>query len=325
MAEKYREERVEEGFPESSGLEQFMSHCRKFWWFHVILLSAILVAIILPFVFVAYPNMAQQDVNDSTLTIKSMVISDPAPDSFHIVLTQVIGSKSKFHPVLDAFNASVSMLGSSVPFAYLNTPRVQSHDGVEGTIDQKVVIPDLDSFTAFSVAVMQKEEVNLVVSGKTGLKLGSLPKINVTYNKNVTTKGLNALKGFNVTAIHLVLPPEDDGTNMRGTIIVPNPSVMTLYLGNVTLDLSVDGTSIGQSRLQNVVVSPGDNRIEMASTVNETIVLGLVSSPDSKYKNGVLPIDILGNSSVYNDQELPYFSKALASNKLRVNLNITSL
>jgi hypothetical protein len=63
----------------------------------------------------------------------------------------------------------------------------------------------------------------------------------------------------------------------------------------------------------------------MTANVNETSLFGFVITKDSKYKNGIIPVDIVGNSSVYNGQELPYFTRALASNKLRVDLNIAAL
>ncbi len=57
----------------------------------------------------------------------------------------------------------------------------------------------------------------------------------------------------------------------------------------------------------------------MRSIVNQTIVLEKVIS---EYKNGMLPIDIIGNSSVYNGQHLPYFEKALASNTQSITLDV---
>jgi len=322
MGEKYRDERVEYVEPERGCASKFGGHCRRFWWFHLIVFSLILMTIMLPFVYVAYPNMAQQDVNRSTLEITSMKIREPTPDSFHVEITQVLGSKSPFHPYLDAFNASVHMAGSSVPFATLLTPRAKAVDGAKGTISQTVMLPNVEAFTNFSTAILLNEKVNLTLWGKTGLKLGGLPKTIVTYNKTVTMKGLNELKGFNLTKFHLVQPAEADGTNMRGTVLIPNPSVLSLQLGTVTLDLSVDGTSVGKSRLENVIIEPGDNLVEMASTVNQTYVLGLITAPGSKYPKGIIPLDVLGKTSVYNGKELSYFSKALASKKLRVDLNV---
>ena len=82
-------------------------------------------------------------------------VAPPVDSSIvHVDITQVLGSKSLFHPYLDAFNASVSMEGSSVPFAMLETPRVQAVDGAKGTINQIVKLPNVDAFTNFTVAIL---------------------------------------------------------------------------------------------------------------------------------------------------------------------------
>lgn len=40
--------------------------------------------------------------------------------------------------------------------------------------------------------------------------------------------GLNNFNGFNVTSFEIKLEAESDGTNMIGTVYIPNPSVMTI-------------------------------------------------------------------------------------------------
>lgn len=42
--------------------------------------------------------------------------------------------------------------------------------------------------------------------------------------------GLNGLDGLNVTDAKLIQPKEKDGTNMRGNVFIPNPSVMTIAM-----------------------------------------------------------------------------------------------
>ncbi len=57
----------------------------------------------------------------------------------------------------------------------------------------------------------------------------------------------------------------------------------------------------------------------MRSIVNQTLVLEeIVSDP----KNTLLPVDIVGNSSVYNGLHLSYFEKALQSVSLSVTLDV---
>ncbi|EER29402.1 hypothetical protein D8B26_008116 [Coccidioides posadasii str. Silveira] len=298
------------------------AHCKRFWWAYLIGFIVVVLVVVLPVIYVGYPNIAQRDVNRSTLEITEMEITDPAPESFHIRLTQVIGSKSKYHPILDAFNADVSLPDNEQPFLKLDVPSVKAVDGAVAKIDQDVSLPNADAFAAFSLAVMKQEDVSMIIHGRTGLREGSLPKTTVNYDKTVTLKGLNGLKGFNVTDFDLITPALDDGTNMRGNVFIPNPSVMTLTMGNLTLNLSVDGEPIGQSFMNNVVIRPGDNNVEMTSKVNQAKVLGLIAGRSAPYRDGILPIEIVGESARYNGEDLPYYTKALASNRLHVDLNV---
>lgn len=143
----------------------------------------------------AYPKIAQHDVNDSTLNITSMVISNPTPESFSLMQTQVIGSHSSFHPKIYAFEAAVSLLGAAVPFATVNVPSVKSNDGAKLIVEQTVDLSNASAFGGYATAVMLNEEVSLNIYGTPGLKEGGLPKTTVTYNKTVTMKGTSRITG----------------------------------------------------------------------------------------------------------------------------------
>jgi|TARA_R110002003_G_scaffold126_27_gene11674 hypothetical protein len=106
---------------------------------------------------------------------------------------------------------------------------------------------------------------------------------------------------------------------MVGTVYIPNPSVMTLDLGNVTMNLSVDGKSIGTSLLPNLVLRPGNNTVPMQARVDQLTVIGLIQS---KYKNAILPLDITGNSSVKDGKSLSYYAEAIKSNTVKLDLNV---
>lgn len=136
-----------------------------------------------------YPNIAQSDVNDSTLSVKSMSISEPRPDGLHLRVTQVIGSDSSFHPWLDKFDADLTLEDAKDPFAKLSVPRVKAADGVVSKVDQDLDISNTDAFTEYSKAVMHNKDVVFNVHGKPKLKLGGLPKTTVTYDHDVTMKG----------------------------------------------------------------------------------------------------------------------------------------
>ncbi|KAH1974713.1 hypothetical protein KXV45_007388 [Aspergillus fumigatus] len=188
---------------------------------------------------------------------------------------------------------------------------------------QTLDLSDVGAFGGFATAVMQNEEIKLNIYGKPDLKQGGLPKIDVTYNKTVTMKALNKLEGFAITEMHALSGKSANGANFGGTVYIPNPSPMTISMGNVTLDLSCEGTSIGTSYLNDLKLVPGNNTLPMTTAVK----LSAIAPFFDKYPNG-LPVSISGsstNSSVYNGQAIPYFSEALASNTLEVTLDLAKL
>jgi hypothetical protein len=118
-----------------------------------------------------------------------MVISDPTPESFQLNQTQVLGSKSSYHPQIYEFEAEVALGGGAAPFATVTVPGVKSEDGAEIHVNQKVALSDSDAFGDFATAVMVNKEVSMNIYGRPGLKQGALPKTTVTYNKTVVMKG----------------------------------------------------------------------------------------------------------------------------------------
>lgn len=61
----------------------------------------------------------------------------------------------------------------------------------------------------------------------------------------------------------------------------------------------------------------------MTSTVNQSAIISMLTSKNNPYKDGVVPFNIIGNSSTYDGKDLPYFTKALSANNLTVNLNVS--
>lgn len=51
-----------------------------------------------------------------------------------------------------------------------------------------------------------------------------------------TKKGLDKLSGFSIDTASLILPAEEDGTNLRGTATLPNHSVVTFALVRQFID-----------------------------------------------------------------------------------------
>jgi len=90
-------------------------------------------------------------------------------------------------------------------------------------------------------------------------------------------------------------------------------------MGQVNQSVYCDGQFIGINTFPNLSLNPGNNTVPFVGTSNQTLVLNLIQT---KYKNGILPVTIIGNSSVYNGQHLPYFEASLSSLELQTQLNV---
>jgi len=105
---------------------------------------------------------------------------------------------------------------------------------------------------------------------------------------------------------------------MLATVHIPNPSMLTLDLGNVTMNLGVAGQAIGYALLPDLVLRPGNNTYPMQARVDQPTLLTLVLS---KYKDGILPLEIVGNSSVKGDTHLTYYEEAVKANTIKLDLD----
>ncbi|KAF2146601.1 uncharacterized protein K452DRAFT_314850 [Aplosporella prunicola CBS 121167] len=304
---------------------KFKRHCKRFWWLDFLIFAAIVLVIILPVIYVGVKHKAQSEMNKATIEIGYQGISNPKSNSIHLRLNTTVESHTSYHPDLEAFNASLFLENTEPdikPFGYITIPKTHVESNNKINIDQELPVTDMDQFFAYNKMVINSEEFRLAVRGKPKLKLGGLPKYKVNYNKVVTMKGLNKLAGFAITSAQVKLKPEPDGATLLGKVSIPNPSVLSIEMGNVTMDLSVNGTYIGYTLIPNLTLEPErDNEFDMRSYVNTTLVLGLVAKG---YTDLMLPVDIVGNSSINSEGEhLTYYEAAIKENTLHTTLNLT--
>ncbi|KAH0562617.1 hypothetical protein GP486_002695 [Trichoglossum hirsutum] len=214
----------------SSG--KYKTFFRKNWWKLLIGFLAAKLIIILCLVYVGFPNIAQDQVNKSSLEVKSITLTNPTQNSVHIQQDVVLHSSSIFTPTLDGFKASLFLENTEPdiePFAYLSLPQVHSSKATPININQTMKIIDLDQFSQFNTLIMNSETVRVAFRGHTALHLGGLPSTQVQYNEVLELKGLNNLAGFDIPTFHLV-NNKDGGPNMIGKAYIPNTSLMTLEM-----------------------------------------------------------------------------------------------
>ena len=189
--------------------QKVKQHYRKWWWVHVIITIILVLVITLPLVYVAYPHIAQDGVNHSNLEVVSEKVLNPAPDAIDLELNSLFLTKSKYHPQLDAFNASLSLEGRDEPFVSFEVPAIKATNGTEAHIKQRVQITNMEEFTRYTMTALGSDEYTVVLKGKGGLKQGGLPKTTVTYNQHATLKG----KSFSQTAVNRFTSPVKHSLN----------------------------------------------------------------------------------------------------------------
>ena len=116
-----------------------------------------------------------------------------------------------------------------------------------------------------------------------------------------------------------MLSPDKNGNNINGTAFVPNPTVISFELGNVTYNTYVNDTLIGNTTIMNFMLDRGNHTYPFMGYSNQSLILSLL---ESTYKDGKLPVKIIGESVVYNGNHLTYYEAALMKNVQMVTLNV---
>jgi len=301
-------------------------HCARWWWVHLIIFCVVFLIVALCLVYVAMPHIAQHGVNESSLEITDLEFLEPSSNSLVLTQKAIVHSPSMYTPTLDSFSAGSYLVTNGTyaaePMIYIQMPSIHAlhPQSNASAANQLVQFNSLDEVTAYCSAVLSQEEVTSALVGKTTLHEGKLPSTTVHYNKTTTYKGLNGLKGFNVTDIKLNLTATS-GPNLKGNAFIPNPSLITVAMGNVTLTLSTaKAGTVGTASILDMTLRPGDNNIPMTATLNQTLVLNSVD-PTTK----LVDLLIIGNSSIYNGQHLTYYEEALKSNQLTLTMNVLQI
>ncbi|PNS15937.1 hypothetical protein CAC42_4338 [Sphaceloma murrayae] len=295
-------------------------HCARFWWIYVIAFIIAVLAVVLPLIFVAYPRIAQNGINNARLVPSAQILRNPAPGAADLTLDSFLLTDSSLHPDLDSFDASFYLEGRQEPFITATIPAIKAENGTVARIQQRIQITNLAEFTRYTGTLLSAQNFVVYLKGRGGLKQGALPKTNVNYDQRITLSGLNSLQGLEITYFRL---GEDlpYGSNAFGNVTIPNPSVTSASFGDVTLDLFVDGNPIGNTTVPDLNLAPGNNSYPLYATVNTTAIAGVLQSP--RYRCGVINLEIRGNQSVFDGAVIPYFTQPLQSSTQRTMFNLT--
>ncbi|KAK6815289.1 hypothetical protein RU639_008917 [Aspergillus parasiticus] len=313
--------------PKPTFFQRWKAHMKKWWWLYLIGLACVVLVTVLPIVYVGVPRFANDRINKYKFDFDGLSITNPTPNSFHVRQSQQfhVGMGSGH---LSEFDAFMHYSGSDTPFAVLSFPRIDFGNDASLEIDQDLDLSCVSCFSKLAEDAVRSEEISVLITGKPTLKVQALPTAHLDIHKTVTLPGLNVEEfmkrddAFNVTKLDLIDPRTNDGYNVNATIVFNTPAAISVEMGAVSFSLTIDDSDLGYIDIPDLTLRNGTSTAVVLGDLNIKLLIrkGLWESSNSDY--GKVTIGIHGNRSVYNGEEIPYFTAAVKAISASTTINL---
>jgi hypothetical protein len=106
------------------------------------------------------------------------------------------------------------------------------------------------------------------------------------------------------------------------TILTPVANIS--IQGNVSFINYVGDEELGSLYIENLLLVPGNNVVNISASMNQIAIVSLVRSPEY-CKDGVIPFKLLGDNVTNHGENISYFAAALASANQTVPIDIAEI
>ncbi|KAJ5965789.1 hypothetical protein N7481_012503 [Penicillium waksmanii] len=307
--------------------ERLSRHWKRFWCCYLIG-NVIFLAIFLPvFFLVAIPAISQLVVNKSDLVLVKASVLNPQPDSIQLTLQSALNLKIALPVRIDPITLDLFVRddGADKPWANVTIPSMTVKGNTTlGVEDVYRPLINQDTWVDYVHSVVFNKESTLSLKGTTNSYLGVL-KSKVTMDKDVTSPTLDSFKEFALTDSQLIIPAEADGTNLKGSASLPNPSVLTLDIGTLVLDIYSDDLLLGNATLEDVTLRPGANKFPVRAQLDLTTAIThlkelLADQGASLLSNGSLSLKTVTRTVTWKGTRVPYYTKVMSELPLMANV-----
>ncbi|OQD99385.1 hypothetical protein PENVUL_c064G10170 [Penicillium vulpinum] len=310
--------------------EKFQRHWKRFWCLHL-LVTIIFLAIFLPvFFLVAIPAISQMVVNKSDLILVNASVLNPRPDKIELTLLSALNLKIALPVRIEPITLDLFVRDTGAENAWGQAKidgKVIKGNSTLGVTKVETPLINLDTWEEYVHNVVFEKETALSVRGVTNSYLGVL-KSKVTMDKNIMSPVLDQFKKFSISDSGLI-PAREDGTNLIGNASLPNPSVLTLDIGTIVLDVKSGDLVIGNATLKDITIKPGDNVFPLTGVLDiHTMVenIGKVLASQAKaLKTGSLALDTVTRTVTWNGTLVPYYTNVMKQLTLTANVAIADL
>ncbi|KAF9880003.1 hypothetical protein CkaCkLH20_02814 [Colletotrichum karsti] len=301
-----------------------MRHCAKFWWAYLIAFICFVVLIVCLIIFVAVPKIAQHKLDEAELTVDGITLSNTKSNSYTMSINSTLRSDGKVSATIEPFEGAMYLedLEPHTPFVTINFPETKSVKMQTVNVSQPIQIADMAAFTTFNTWFQANESVRVTIRGDTHVKVSGISKrYPVTFKNTVTLKALHEFSGLNVTESEISLTPDARGDNFHGKVTIPNHSVITLEIGNASFSNILNNGNIGTVFIDNLVLHPGNNDVEMRANISQAPVLTALGKRPA-CESGVIAFGLQGKDVVNGGERLSYFADALAAGTVATDINV---
>jgi len=325
MSDKNEVTQTENGPVRRGKRAALKSHCKRFWWLHLIIFLCVTAGVICITIFIGVKNIAQAKINDADLTIESVNILNSEPNQFLMQINSTITTDGTVKADIDPFvgNLTLADVPDAKPFVQLNFPATTANKWQAVNISQTVQITDMDAFVQFNRAFFQNETLRVIIHGKTKVQPAALSKkYDVDFYKVATFKGLNKLNVTTLTDMKVKVGTGEDGIpNFNATATITNPSYYTIDIGNATFNNYANNQLLGNLTINNLILKPGQNVVPVSALLDQTVII-TAATKKPYCETGKITIDLLGTSVKQGNDQIPWLMQALGSANQTVELDL---
>ncbi|KAK8041702.1 hypothetical protein PG993_006225 [Apiospora rasikravindrae] len=308
-------------------------HFARFWCCYLIAVI-IFLAIMLPVLFLKIiPAVAQRVVDDTDLPIKNATLKAVSSDQIKVSLTTSLNVPKGLSVGLDEFSLYMYNPGTEggfYPYLSLDMKAMSLSGDTDITVtDQMLRVSNHTELNNWLNRTFVDDSTELSVKGDTTAHLGAL-KMGIHLAKTVPLAGLRKLDGVTLDAIKLVLPPaKSDGTNIVGNFTLPNWSILTMDLGNITLDILAGQILVGTATIFDVFLPPGNHTMPFRGQLYIPTLVenfgGLLSSQGDALASGKLTLGVRGNRTEVDGQRISYLEHVLNNMVLMTDVPVAQV
>ncbi|GKZ83012.1 hypothetical protein AnigIFM56816_007839 [Aspergillus niger] len=305
-------------------------HWARFWCCYAFW-GIIFLAIFLPIFFcVIIPAIAQRVLDNGTLVLVHADVLQPRPNSIMLSINSALNLPISFPVRMD--NLTLSLFNRFLPenntWAKLYMDGATISGNTTLSVDDQFTPLDVYQWTQYVRSVVFEAHAPLSVKAPVTAYIGKL-KSHITLNKDIKQNTLNSFAGFSISDPKLLLPAESDGTNLVANATLPNPSVMTLEIGNTTLNLLSGNLTLGNCTLNNLMLRPGNHSTPVRGILDLGTLIEnigpILSEQSDSIKEGYLSLTAVGANVEYEGVQVPYYTEVMKNLTMTAKVPLGSL